>query len=95
MLDRNSELWDTFSRKEEYAPAKLDKHQRFNYANSKNKNALEPVVSEFLVSNGLNVEYPDNKRFAVCLTHDIDDIYPPSSHILSSVFFFFYKIEYN
>lgn len=86
MLDQNSELWETFTRKEEYSPVKLDKHQRFNYANSKNKNAFEPVVSKFLVSEGLSAEYPENKRFAVCLTHDIDDIYPPSSHILSSFF---------
>ena len=95
MLDQNSELWDIFTIKEEYSPAKLDKHQRFNYANSKNKNAFEPVVSEFLVSDGLKVEYPDNKRFAVCLTHDIDDIYPPSSHILSSFLYCLKTLDYN
>ena len=31
-----------------------------------------------------NFEYPENKKFAVCLTHDVDDIYPPLSHTFIS-----------
>ena len=29
-----------------------------------------------MVENGLRPEYPDGKKFAVCLTHDIDVVYP-------------------
>jgi peptidoglycan/xylan/chitin deacetylase (PgdA/CDA1 family) len=43
-----------------------------------------PNVSSHLIKNGFKVEYPDNKKFAVCLTHDIDDIYPPLTHTLLS-----------
>jgi peptidoglycan/xylan/chitin deacetylase (PgdA/CDA1 family) len=39
---------------------------------SKNANILKTKVSEFLIKNGLQVEYPDGSKFAVCLTHDID-----------------------
>ncbi|MBC7086522.1 MAG: polysaccharide deacetylase family protein [Methanomethylovorans sp.] len=95
MLDPNSELWEIFTRKEEYSPIKLDKHDRFNYAASKYRNSFKPVVSEFLLSEGINVVYPDNKKFAVCLTHDIDDIYPPLSHILSSFLYCLKSFDYN
>jgi len=46
---------------------------------------LSPDVSRTLVENGLKVELPDEKRFGVCLTHDIDDIYPPFHHTLLSM----------
>jgi len=87
MLENNSEIWDLFTKKEEYFPDKLDKHNRFTYSNSKYKNVLEPEASKFMIRDGLEVEFPDNKKFAVCLTHDIDDIYPPFKHmVLSSAY---------
>lgn len=79
-------MWELFSKKEEYSPKQLDTHERFIYANSVHKDIQNPNVSKYLVQNGFEVEYPGNKKFAVCLTHDIDDIYPPLSHtLLSSV----------
>ncbi len=45
----------------------------------------DPAVSRFLIEHGERFEYPDGKRFAVCLTHDIDEIYPPIAHTLLSV----------
>jgi peptidoglycan/xylan/chitin deacetylase (PgdA/CDA1 family) len=36
----------------------------------------------------LNVEYPDNKKFSVVLTHDIDDIYIKPRHLLYSFYHF-------
>lgn len=67
-----------FSRREEYNPLISDQYQRFPYYLSKHRNILEPEVSKFLIGNGLNleVEYPEDKKFAVCLTHDIDAVYP-------------------
>ena len=74
-LRQNNELWDFFTRKEEYSPMFLDKHQRFPYYLSKDRDILEPRVSAFLIENGMEVEYPEGKEFAVCLTHDIDAVY--------------------
>jgi peptidoglycan/xylan/chitin deacetylase (PgdA/CDA1 family) len=76
-LKQNKELWDLFTRKEEYNPLMLDQYDRFPYYLSKNRDILEPEVSKFLIENGLNleVEYPEGKKFAVCLTHDIDVVY--------------------
>ena len=75
LLKSNEKLWDLFTKKEEYNPPALDRHQRFAYCLSKHRNVLEPEVSDFLIRNGLKFEYPDGKKFAVCLTHDVDIIY--------------------
>lgn len=74
-LKDNKNLWDLFTKKEEYKPLILDKYQRFPYYLSKSRNVFKPEVSNFLIQNGLKVEYPNSKRFAVCLTHDIDLVY--------------------
>jgi peptidoglycan/xylan/chitin deacetylase (PgdA/CDA1 family) len=68
------ELWDIFTRKEEYNPPFRDKYGRFPYYLSKERDIFEPRVSKYMVENGLEIEYPDGKKFAVCLTHDIDAI---------------------
>jgi len=74
LLKSNEELWDLFTKKEEYTPLILDQYKRFPYCLSRHKNIFKPLVSEFLIQNGLSPEYPDGKKFAVCLTHDIEDI---------------------
>jgi len=71
-LEDNKPLRDLFLRKEEYTPAILDKYQRFPYYASGNRDIFIPRVSEYLVKKGLKIEYPYSKKFAVCLTHDID-----------------------
>lgn len=76
LLKKNNELWDLFTRAEEYNPITLDKHGRFLYQYSVYQQILEPKVSNFLVKNGFKFQWPDNYKFAVCLTHDIDNIYP-------------------
>jgi peptidoglycan/xylan/chitin deacetylase (PgdA/CDA1 family) len=84
LLKQKTELWDLFSRKEEYSPEKLDGHGRFLFSEKDLNNAPEPEVSRYLIEQGMEVEFPENKTFAVCLTHDMDDIYPPLSHSLLS-----------
>ena len=74
VLKQNKELFDLFTRREEYSSLLLDRYQRFPYYLSRYRNILEPEVSKFLIENGLKVEYPDGKKFAVCLTHDIDAV---------------------
>ena len=77
-LQENKEIWDIFSRKEEYNPVIKDKLNRFSYAASKDRDIFEPRVSRFLTESGFTIEYPDRAEFAVCLSHDIDWIYKES-----------------
>lgn len=88
ILRNEEELWDIFTRKEEYRPAQLDEHDRFPYSPSLYKDITDPRLSRYFVDNGFQAEYPDDRKFAVCLTHDVDEIYPPRSHsILSSIYY--------
>ena len=36
---------------------------------------FEPRASKYLIEHGYHPEYPEEKPFAVCLTHDIDEVY--------------------
>lgn len=75
-LLRNTDFYDLFVAKQEYE-GRRDQYGRFIYQFSNNKDVLKPVVSDFLIKNGfLDVEWPENHRFAACLTHDVDTIYP-------------------
>jgi peptidoglycan/xylan/chitin deacetylase (PgdA/CDA1 family) len=86
-LRQNKYLWDHFTRREEYCPIELDKRNKFTYPLAGRKDIMDPIVSRFLVGNGLNIAYPDDKKFAVCLTHDVDDIYPTLAHsVISSLY---------
>lgn len=87
LLKQKAEIWDLFTRKEEYHPNKLDEHGRFFFSEDNLRTTSIPEVSRYLVENGMKVEFPENKAFALCLTHDMDDIYPPLSHsLMSSVY---------
>lgn len=76
ILKTKEELWDLFTKKEEYNLVFSDKYDRFPYYLSNHRDVFDPIVSRFLIENGLCPEYPDGKKFAVCLTHDIDVVYP-------------------
>jgi len=67
-IKENKELWDLFTRKEEYNPLLLDQYQRFPNYLSCNRDILKPKVLEILIENGFDFEYPEGKKFAVCLT---------------------------
>jgi peptidoglycan/xylan/chitin deacetylase (PgdA/CDA1 family) len=75
ILKQNGDLWDLFTKKEEYAPRMLDRHFRFPHYLSVQGNCLEARASQYLVDHGFSFNYPEDKRFAVCLTHDIDCLY--------------------
>jgi peptidoglycan/xylan/chitin deacetylase (PgdA/CDA1 family) len=95
ILKENPKIWEHFSKKEEYFPKKIDSHGRFTYANSAYKDIFEPQVSKYLLQKGFKVEYPNKKKFAVCLTHDIDDIYPPLRHLILSSFCCLKELNFN
>ena len=75
ILQKDSEVWDLFSRKEEYTSSIHDKYGRFPYFASTNRNIFEPTVSKYLIEQGYHARYPEDRPFAVCLTHDIDLLY--------------------
>ena len=85
LLEANPQLWDLYTRREEYRSPHLDRHGRFPYAASRWKEIERPVVSEFLVEHGYTVEYPDSRDFALCLTHDVDEVRPPLSQRFQSL----------
>jgi peptidoglycan/xylan/chitin deacetylase (PgdA/CDA1 family) len=70
----NDFLWKQFTKEEEYNPLQRDSFGRFSYFGSAYENCQNPTVSEFLIENGLEVFYPEGKSFAVCLTHDVDQL---------------------
>lgn len=85
-LKLNKELWDIFTSKEEYNPFVRDRYKRFPYYLSKIKDIFDPEVSKFLINNNiLKVKYPEDRNFAVCLTHDVDIIYLSNVKILYSI----------
>lgn len=69
-----SEMWELFTRKEEYNPPFLDQYGRFPYYLSGYRDFMNPAVSSYLNEHGYRTYYPEGKKFAVCLTHDIDSI---------------------
>jgi len=77
ILQKDPEIWDLFTRKEEYSSSFRDQYERFPYYASSSRNVMDPRVSKYLINHGYHAEYPDEKPFAVCLTHDIDQIYTP------------------
>lgn len=86
ILRHDPVMWDLYTRKEEYTSLQRDKHNKFIYAYGTYQDILDPAVSKFLLQHGITYSYPDDKQFAVCLSHDVDEIYPPREHtILSSV----------
>jgi len=82
-LKSNELLWKLYTKEEEYGNSLLDKYQRFPYSNSKHRDILDPEVSYYLAQKGLHVEYPESKKLAVCLTHDIDLVFASRIKLLN------------
>jgi len=75
ILRQDPEIWDLFTRREEYQNPLRDQYDRFPYYASKDRDIFEQRASRYLVEHGHTPEYPEDAPFAVCLTHDIDSIY--------------------
>lgn len=85
LLKKNKELWDLFARREEYDADLLDINGRFSYYMSKNRNIFSPEVSNVLINKKFEIEYPEERKFAVCLTHDIDTVLYSNIDIVAGV----------
>jgi len=86
LLRQDPEIWDLFTRKEEYSSTIRDKYDRFPYYASKSRDIFEPKASQYLVEHGFTFDYPGDAPFAVCLTHDIDVIHESIPQNCRSVF---------
>jgi peptidoglycan/xylan/chitin deacetylase (PgdA/CDA1 family) len=75
LIREDKELWQLFTVEKEYSSDALDQYGNPPYSASKNKSILQPRVSEYLISRGFKVDYPGDRKFAVCLTHDVDIIH--------------------
>jgi len=75
ILQQDPEIWDLFTRKEEYQNPLRDSYDRFPYYASRNRDIFEPRASQYLIEHGYSAKYPGDAPFAVCLTHDIDSVY--------------------
>lgn len=95
ILKQDRGIWELFTGQKECSSGQADRHQRLIYASNKDRDILNPVASQFLVEHGFEAKYPDGKKFAVCLTHDVDDIYPPLSHIILSSLCYVKKFDFN
>jgi hypothetical protein len=92
ILMRKKALWELFTMEGERIQNEAYSHIKDPISDHL---CLEPFVSDYLVDNGLHVEYPEGKRFAVCLTHDVDDIYPPLHHTALSALYSASRLDYK
>jgi len=75
ILRKDPEIWDLFTRKEEYNSQRRDQYDRFTYQSSKHKHIFEPKVSQYLIEHGFSFDYTNEVPFIVYLTYDIDYVY--------------------
>ncbi|HQK23082.1 MAG TPA: polysaccharide deacetylase family protein [Candidatus Latescibacteria bacterium] len=74
-LRANGYLWDLYTRREEYEPIFLDGLGRFRFFASQQRAPFDPVVSRFLFETGAFPAFPAGRRYAICLSHDIDALH--------------------
>ncbi len=94
IISKDKELWGVFTRKDEYGKTLTDEH-RSRYTPAVRHDILEPSVSRLLMTGGFRVSYPEDKKFSVCLTHDIDDLYPRLSHTALSSLYCASSLDYH
>ena len=83
MLEKD--LWKIFIGRNSKAIPVKDLYDRELFSDSVDFSPCAPKVSEYLLENGLNPIYPDNKNFALCISHDIDTL-GTRNHKLKSFF---------
>jgi len=64
-----------YSNSAEYQNDYPDKFERSRFYNAENKDILSPVISNEIYSAGFRPIYPDGKKFAVCISHDVDHLF--------------------
>lgn len=82
-LITDKDVWDVFCAKEENAVRTTDARGRIFYADRLSHEVSRPVVSEFLFNSGFRPHYPDDRSFAVCISHDVDHLLQGGLSVLS------------
>ncbi|MDP2900312.1 MAG: hypothetical protein Q8O47_05025 [Candidatus Bathyarchaeota archaeon] len=70
-LLKGSDQWGAYTLQDE-AAGSLDE---FDRATAKGRDVTEPRASRYLSEKEFSINYPEGKKFALCLTHDIDKAY--------------------
>ncbi|MBS1596776.1 MAG: polysaccharide deacetylase family protein [Bacteroidetes bacterium] len=68
-------LFEIYSNANEYYNSLPDEFGRARIYSSKNPDIFSPILSKKFFDNGFIPHYPDNKDFAVCVSHDVDHLY--------------------
>ncbi|KUO53573.1 MAG: hypothetical protein APF76_12250 [Desulfitibacter sp. BRH_c19] len=89
LIKQDPNLWDQFINKGDYMTTIS------RYEGTKSRDVLIPKVSEHLLKHGYNFSYPEGKKFAICLTHDVDDIYPPLTHKVLVCLYSLKKLDWS
>ena len=85
LIIQRPDLWALYIKHDECSGNYQEYFRSYYNRKEPGQGYLQPVVSKYLVDSGMEFGYPEGRKFAVCLTHDIDYIYPPIWHsILSS-----------
>jgi len=81
-LIQGDDLTELFLNKSEYS---LEKPEIYTGIKSLSGpySIYYPLVSKYIATKS-SIYYPENRKFALCLTHDVDYIYPIFTHILAS-----------
>jgi len=66
-------LWEVFTCPNEHKKELVDIYDRVP-TSLNNNNLFIPSVSEYLFNNGFKPIYPEDKKFAVVISHDIDNL---------------------
>lgn len=75
----NKGIWELYSSEKEYKNGVKDKFDRDITMYSRMGSMLDPTVSTYLTQNGFCPVYPNGKKFATCISHDVDHLFMKSS----------------
>src|SRR5659263_529857 len=79
LLKQDAHVWDLYTARKEYG-SDFTSHDAPVMTHGTQGALPEPAVSAYLIEHGATFDYGENRTFAVCLTHDVDEVYPPRSH---------------
>ena len=79
LLKQDAHVWDLYTARKEYG-SDFTSHDAPVMTHGTQGALPEPAVSAYLIEHGAAFDYGENRTFAVCLTHDVDEVYPPRPH---------------
>lgn len=96
LLNDDQKIQNIYLSKHEYKNSELKTHSRFRESSYSKHSTLYPVVSKYL-NEELNYKpiYPEDKKFVLCLSHDVDYINYPKRHLLKSFFYSASKLNFS